>query len=89
ITDVNFSHTCSGIGFSGTILKASCNDWGGSSKTTSIDTNSCVGNNNGILIAGTNYASTCGEITFAVTTVNATCINRNKVPVPASLDLGS
>ncbi|KAJ7634314.1 hypothetical protein B0H17DRAFT_1217309 [Mycena rosella] len=44
ITLVNFSHTCDGIAFSGTILKASCRNWNGDFKTTSIDTNGCVGN---------------------------------------------
>ncbi|KAJ7199052.1 hypothetical protein GGX14DRAFT_664794 [Mycena pura] len=89
VTLVNFSHTCQSIDFSGDILKASCKDWGGSFKTTSIDTNGCIGNNNGVLVAGSNYIQSCSGITFnpGTITINVTCTDRNKQQVPASLNL--
>ncbi|KAJ6587542.1 hypothetical protein DFH09DRAFT_1427638 [Mycena vulgaris] len=90
ITLVNFSHTCENIDFSGDILKASCKDWGGSFKSTSINTNECIGNSNGVLVAGSGYINSCSGTTWssATVTINSTCTNRQKQPVPASLNFG-
>ncbi|KAJ7104757.1 Cyanovirin-N [Mycena epipterygia] len=86
-----FSTTCMNIGFSSTTILASCPDANGIFHSSSINTNNCIGNNDGNLVPGNKYASTCSAITFTPTAngviLNAACKNEKKQEVQASVNL--
>ncbi|KAJ7919938.1 hypothetical protein B0H13DRAFT_2427625 [Mycena leptocephala] len=86
--------TCTNIGFSSTTISASCPDANMIFHSSSINTNNCIGNNDGNLVHGNKYASTCSAITFTPSSANgvslsAACKNKKGQEVQASVDLGT
>ena len=61
-TKINFSHTCGYIRLEGSMLYASCRTRAGIFKQTVLDLNSCLANNDGILMLGPgNFLLTCSD----------------------------
>ncbi|KAJ7825014.1 Cyanovirin-N [Mycena leptocephala] len=88
----NFSSTCTKISFNSAnnSLTATCELSGNTgTETTTIPLNACVGNDNGELAAGSNFSTSCGNISFSGVTLSATCENPTGNLIHTSIDLNS
>ncbi|KIJ40758.1 hypothetical protein M422DRAFT_48990 [Sphaerobolus stellatus SS14] len=72
-------------------LIASCLAPDGSTKVSSLDLNNCLGNNNGNLVCGNHFSSTCGNLFFEAGTsiVQGVCKAKNQSIVNTMIDISN
>lgn len=86
----NFSATCKGIKLSGTKLSGQCKNKKGKYVKTTLALNTCVGNNNGKLVAhSTNYHKSSKACKVAKNVLNCQSKNRKGKFLKASLSLNT
>ena len=84
----NFSKTCRNIQLNGTVLQAECQRRDGSFVSSSIDLNSVISNQDGLLdFRGDKFAFSCSNITLSNNVLSARCKKRNGSETSSSIDL--
>jgi hypothetical protein len=83
-----FASSCTGIKLAGSTLSASCRDRSGRARSTSLDLNGCVTNDDGVeRFQGAGYSASCTGCTLGGTTLSCQCADVSGAEQSTSLDL--
>jgi hypothetical protein len=87
----NFAASCAGISLQGSVLAASCYDVSGQRRSTSLDLNACVTNDDGIAAFQVNggYAGSCQGCTLGGTVMSCHCYDYSGQSRPTFIDVNN